>query len=70
MLISASDEVKVVYELEDSTVAPVIMGDELGKAVVYVNGERFAVFPITASENVRRVDFNWFLKGLMEVFFL
>lgn len=70
MIISTFDEVKVVYELEDSTVAPVIMGDELGKAVVYVNGERFAVFPITASENVRRVDFNWFLKGLMEVFFL
>lgn len=70
MLISASDEVKVVYELEDSTVAPVRKGDELGKAVVYVNGERFAVFPITAVDDVRQVDFNWFLKGLMEVFFL
>ena len=70
MLISADDEVKVVYELEDSTKAPVRKGDELGKAVVYVNGERFAVFPITAADDVRQVDFGWFLKGLMEVFLL
>ena len=70
MLISAADEVKVVYELEDSTKAPVKKGDELGKAVVYVNGERFAVFPITAADDVRQVDFDWFLKGLMEVFLL
>ncbi len=70
MLISSSDEVKVVYELEDSVKAPVYEDDKLGKAIVYVNGERVAIFPITASEDVRQVGFNWFLKELMKAFCL
>lgn len=70
MLISSSDEVKVVYELEDSVKAPVYENDELGKAIVYVNGERIALFPITASGDVKQVSFNWFLKELMKAFCL
>ena len=70
MLISSSDEVKVVYELEDSVKAPVYEDDELGKAIVYVNGERVAIFPITASGDVKQVGFNWFLKELMKAFCL
>lgn len=56
MLVSSSDEVKVVYELEDSVKAPVYEDDKLGKAIVYINGERVAIFPITASEDVRQVS--------------
>ena len=70
MLISSSDEVKVVYELEDSVKAPVYENDKLGKAIVYVNGERVALFPITASGDVKLVGFNWFLKELMKAFCL
>lgn len=70
MLISSSDEVKVVYELEDSVNAPVYENDKLGKAIVYVNGERVALFPITASGDVKQVGFNWFLKELMKAFCL
>ena len=70
MLISSSDEVKVVYELEDSVKAPVYENDKLGKAIVYVNGERIALFPITASGDVKQVSFNWFLKELMKAFCL
>ncbi len=70
MLISSSDEVKVVYELEDSVRAPVHIGDELGKAIIYINGERIASFAITAAEEVKQVDFNWFLKKLMDIFLL
>ena len=70
MLISSSDEVKVVYELEDSVKAPVYENDELGKAIVYVNGERVALFPITASGDVKQLSFNWFLKELMKAFCL
>ncbi len=70
MLISSSDEVKVVYELENSVKAPVYEDDELGKAIVYVNGERIALFPITASGDVKQVSFNWFLKELMKAFCL
>lgn len=70
MLISSSDEVKVVYELEDSVKAPVYEDDKLGKAIVYVNGERVAIFPITATGDVKQVGFNWFLKELMKAFCL
>lgn len=67
MLLSDTDEVKVVYELEDSVTAPVDIGDELGKAIVYVNGERIAVFPITATTAVGRVNYRWYLDKLLDL---
>lgn len=67
MLLCDTDEVKVVYELEDSVTAPVDIGDELGKAIVYVNGERIAVFPITATTAVERVNYRWYLDKLLDL---
>lgn len=67
MLLSDNDEVKVVYELEDSVTAPVDIGDELGKAIIYVNGERIAVFPITATTAVEKVGYRWYLDKLLDL---
>ena len=67
MLLSDNDEVKVVYELEDSVTAPVDIGDELGKAIIYINGERIAVFPITATTAVEKVSYRWYLDKLLDL---
>lgn len=67
LLLCESDDVRVVYELEDYIDAPVNLGDVVGKAIIYVNGQRMGSFPITATVAVERVNYMWYLKRLLNV---
>ena len=49
LILCDADDVRVVYELEDYIDAPVRVGDVVGKAIIYVNGQRMGSFPITAA---------------------
>lgn len=66
MLLSDRDKVRVIYELEDYVMAPVNIGDTVGKAIIYINDERYTAFPITATEAVEQVDYRWFLKMVLD----
>lgn len=67
LLLCESDDVRVVYELEDYIDAPVNLGDVVGKAIIYVNGQRMGSFPITATVAVERANYIWYLKRLLNV---
>lgn len=67
LLLCESDDVRVVYELEDYIDAPVNEGDVVGKAIIYVNGQRMGSFPITATVAVERANYIWYLKRLLNV---
>ena len=56
-----------MYELEDYIEAPVSAGDVVGKAIIYVNGQRMGSFPITAAAAVERANYMWYLKRLLNV---
>ena len=65
LILCEADDVRVVYELEDYIDAPVNVGDIVGKAIIYVNGQRMGSFPITAA--VERANYMWYLKRLLNV---
>ncbi len=67
LILCDADDVRVVYELEDHIDAPVRVGDVVGKAVIYVNGQRMGSFPITAAAAVERANYMWYLKRLLNV---
>lgn len=67
LILCDADDVRVVYELEDYIDAPVRVGDVVGKAIIYVNGQRMGSFPITAAAAVERVNYMWYLKRLLNV---
>ena len=67
LILCEADDVRVVYELEDYIYAPVSAGDVVGKAIIYVNGERMDSFPITAAAAVERANYMWYLKRLLNV---
>ena len=46
LILCEADDVRVVYELEDYIDAPVSAGDVVGKAIIYVNGQRMSSFPM------------------------
>ena len=67
LILCEADDVRVVYELEDYIDAPVSAGDVVGKAIIYVNGQRMGSFPITAAAAVERANYIWYLKRLLNV---
>ena len=67
LILCEADDVRVVYELEDYIDAPVSAGDVVGKAIIYVNGQRMGSFPITAAVAVERANYIWYLKRLLNV---
>lgn len=67
LILCEADDVRVVYELEDYIDAPVSAGDVVGKAIIYVNGQRMGCFPITAAAAVERANYMWYLKRLLNV---
>ena len=67
LILCETDDVRVVYELEDYIDAPVNVGDVVGKAIIYVNGQRMGSFPITAAAAVERANYMWYLKKLLNV---
>lgn len=67
LILCEADDVRVVYELEDYIDAPVNVGDIVGKAIIYVNGQRMGSFPITAAAAVERANYMWYLKRLLNV---
>ena len=67
LILCDADDVRMVYELEDYIDAPVRVGDVVGKAIIYVNGQRMGSFPITAAAAVERANYMWYLKRLLNV---
>lgn len=67
LILCEADDVRVVYELEGYIDAPVNVGDIVGKAIIYVNGQRMGSFPITAAAAVERANYMWYLKRLLNV---
>lgn len=66
LLIADTDVVKVIYELEDYVYAPVMAGQEVGKAIIYINDIRYTTFPIVTKEGVEKVDYMWFFDKVVE----
>ena len=66
LILCETDDVRVVYELEDYIDAPVSAGDVVGKAIIYVNSQRMGSFP-EASAAVERANYMWYLKRLLNV---
>lgn len=61
MLLCEDDEVKSYYEYPCRVEAPVAIGEQLGNAYVYVNGELMGQFPIVATNQVDRMTFSYCL---------
>lgn len=63
LLLSGQDEVKWKVTLPKILEAPVMEGEQEGKAVLLLNGETIASCPVIAGKTVEKKDFTWcFLK--------
>lgn len=68
-LVSEEDEITVEYRMEDSVMAPVEEGQEVGTAVIIINGKEEAAFPVLAAESVEERTFFYVWEQTLEYFF-
>ena len=70
MLLNDDEIVNVVYILPDFVNAPVKEGQQLGVANIYIDGNLYESFPITAKNQVEKTNYLWFLKKIINFFIL
>lgn len=68
-LVSNEDEIEVEYRIAESVKAPVEKGQEVGTAVIIINGKEESSFPVLAAESVEKRDF-YYVWGRMVDYFL
>ena len=64
VLLRQDEHVSVSYELPDSLQAPVAEGEEVGNVTYRLSGETLAVYPVSVSQNIERIDYQWCLGSL------
>ena len=60
------DEISLDIRLPDSVTAPVARSQELGEAILTVNGERVKAVPLIAREGASPLTFGWFMRRVLE----
>ena len=64
VLLRQDEHVSVSYELPDSLQAPVSEGEEVGNVTYRLSGETLAVYPVSVSQSIERIDYQWGLGSL------
>ena len=62
------DEISLDIRLPDSVTAPVARSQELGEAILTVNGERVKAVPLIAREGASPLTFGWFFREVTKAY--
>lgn len=68
MLLSEADDVRIIYELDDTIQAPVSEHDTVGYVYIYVNGQVQEILPILASGDVKKIGFKWCFQKIIKMY--
>lgn len=69
LLLSEQDKVKVVYEIDNTIVAPVVANQEVGEAKYYVNDQLVKEFPIVTMNGIAKIDWHYTRNQILELWF-
>lgn len=68
VLLRKDEQVEASLEMEETVVAPVIEGQEVGKVVYYLEGEKLVDYPVVVVEAVGRRDVSWIFDKILELY--
>lgn len=66
LLLKENQKVQVRYELPRKLTAPVKKGQQVGKAMYFLDGELLREYPIYAREGVKKISFGWCVEKIGE----
>ena len=69
VLLRKDEQVEASLEMEETVVAPVIEGQEVGKVVYYLEGEKLVDYPVVVVEAVSRRNASWVFDKILQLYF-
>ena len=68
VLLRKDEQVESSLEMEESVVAPVIVGEQVGKIVYYLEGEKLVDYPVVVVDEVGRRDVSWVFNKILRIY--
>ena len=68
VLMKNSEQIEVKVQQEDSILAPVSVGTQVGQVSYLLNDEVIVRYPIVVAKNVRKQDFAWTFSKILEMY--
>ena len=68
VLMHYEEEIQVQVKQKEILEAPVAKGEEVGTVTYYLEGEKIAEYPIVSGYGVKKKDFAWYFRKIMELY--
>lgn len=68
LLLNEKDQVEVKFQLPKELPAPVAAGEAIGTADIYINQVLYQSLPITAKNEVKRMDYSYCIQSVLSWF--
>lgn len=68
ILLAQNDEIKIEYEIEKELYAPVSVHTNIGKIKIILENETIREYEVLTTQGVDKIDLNWCMKMVMELF--
>lgn len=68
ILLKETEQVEVNYQIPDVLTAPVTQGETVGRITYTLNGEELRSYTLIAPQNVKAIDYAWWLKQVFREF--
>lgn len=66
LFLAENEEVDIVYRMPEYVNAPLEMNEEVGKVLIYIDGEIYTTFSVLVKEKVEVRDYFWYLKNIFK----
>ncbi|QUI23088.1 D-alanyl-D-alanine carboxypeptidase [Vallitalea pronyensis] len=68
--LGADEEVTILYNVEPHLIAPVEIGQHVGSAEIYVDGQLYASSPLITNTAIEKIDFTYTFHKVLNAFVL
>lgn len=68
ILLKETEQVQVNYQIPDALTAPVTQGETVGRITYTLNGEELCGYTLIAPQNVKAIDYPWWLRQVFRKF--
>ena len=65
LFLAEDEDVDIVYRMPEYITAPMEINEEVGKVLIYIDGELYTTFSILLKEKVEERDYFWYLKNIL-----
>ena len=66
LFLAEDEEIDIVYRMPEYITAPMEINEEVGKVLIYIDGELYTTFSILLKEKVEERDYFWYLKNIFK----